>query len=487
MRTWNLDAEVKSEGEGNLFRPNINKKGTIIDVSFVELGLYFRAERISESLERISAEISVSMDIPSDRGVRRERILWSRASLLDDRSKDAFVQSLEHATEDKSLRPISYDEVTSEAFGCIISAHREGESVEELTNMSTATGRVFHLRPLLLSKVPNLIWAQGGSFKSYFAQLCCVMTDRGYSDFGMHVKSPAKCLYLDYEESLDTFHRRIMAIQRGLGFPNPETSGILWKKMYQPFASSIEEISKIIRDRQIEFVVIDSMNPALGGMSIDSQSVEKFFEALGVLNTTSLILDHANRSHESNASGTPAIYGSAFKYNRSRMVYEIRKKQESLSGEIQVVLYHRKTNDFKIQSPRGFNIKFDMREVEEEGDTEGYKLDLIHSVKFTPLRLGDADDEFLKAQPLSEVARELVDAHGPTAIGELAESIAMIKEQELSMSVMTNVVRGSKLLELDDEGIVSVTYNQNPPSNGSLVNQLQSMGAEVIERRDREN
>ena len=486
MRTLSLDAEVDGGGS-NLFRPTTNKKGTIIDVSFVDIGLYFRAERISESLERISGEITVSMDITSDRGVRRERILWSRASLLDDRSKDAFVQSLEHATEDKSLRPISYDEVTSEAFGCIISAHREGESVEELTNMSTATGRVFHLRPLLLSKVPNLIWAQGGSFKSYFAQLCCVMTDRGYSDFGMHVKSPAKCLYLDYEESLDTFHRRIMAIQRGLGFPNPETSGILWKKMYQPFASSIEEISKIIRDRQIEFVVIDSMNPALGGMSIDSQSVEKFFEALGVLNTTSLILDHANRSHESNASGTPAIYGSAFKYTRSRMVYEIRKKQESLSGEIQVVLYHRKTNDFKIQSPRGFNIKFDMREVEEEGDTEGYKLDLIHSVKFTPLRLGDADDEFLKAQPLSEVARELVDAHGPTAIGELAESIAMIKEQELSMSVMTNVVRGSKLLELDDEGIVSVTYNQNPPSNGSLVNQLQSMGAEVIERRDREN
>ena len=485
MRTLSLDAEV-DEGGSNLFRPTINKKGTIIDISFVDVGLYFRAERISESLERISAEITVSMDITSDRGVRRERILWSRASLLDDRSKDAFVQSLEHATEDKSLRPISYDEVTSEAFGCIISAHREGESVEELSDLSTSTGRVFHLRPLLLSKVPNLIWAQGGSFKSYFAQLCCVMTDRGYSDYGLSVKSPAKALYLDWEESLDTFKRRILSIQRNL-FPNPETSGILWKKMYQPFASSIEEISKIVRDRQVEFLVIDSMNPALGGMSIDSQAVEKFFEALGVLNVTSLILDHANRSHESNASGTPAIYGSAFKYNRSRMVYEIKKKQESLAGEIQVVLYHRKTNDFKIQSPRGFNIKFDMREVEEEGDTEGYKLDLIHSVKFTPLRLGDADDEFLKTQPLSEVARELVDAHGPTAIGELAESIAMIKEQELSMSVMTNVVRGSKLLELDDEGIVSVTYNQNPPSNGSLVNQLQTMGAEVIERRDREN
>ena len=110
-----------------MFRPTTNKKGTIIDVSFVDIGLYFRAERISESLERISAEVTVSMDITSDRGVRRERILWSRASLLDDRSKDAFVQSLEHATEDKSLRPISYDEVTSEAFGCIISAHREGD------------------------------------------------------------------------------------------------------------------------------------------------------------------------------------------------------------------------------------------------------------------------------------------------------------------------------------------------------------------------
>ena len=128
-----------------------------------------------------------------------------------------------------------------------------------------------------------------------------------------------------------------------------------------------------------------------------------------------------------------------------------------------------------------------MKEVEEEGDTEGYKLDLIHSVKFTPLKLGDADAEFLKSQPLSEVARELVEANGPTPIGELAESIAMVKEQELSMNVMTNIVNSSKLLELNDEGIVSVTYKQNPPSNGSLVNQLQSMGAEVVERRDREN
>ena len=449
MRTWNLDAEVKSEGEGNLFRPNINKKGTIIDVSFVELGLYFRAERISESLERISAEISVSMDIPSDRGVRRERILWSRASLLDDRSKDAFVQSLEHATEEKSLRRISYDEVTSEAFGCIISAHREGESVEELTNMSTATGRVFHLRPLLLSKVPNLIWAQGGSFKSYFAQLCCVMTDRGYSDFGLTVKSPAKVLYVDYEESLDTFSRRICAIQRGLGFPNPETSGILWKKMYQPFASSIEEISKTIRDRGVEFLVIDSMNPALGGMSISSEAVEKFFEALGSLNITSLILDHANRSAESNATGTSAIYGSAFKYNRSRMVYELKKKQEDLSGSVQVVLYHRKTNDFKIQAPKGFSIKFDMRQVQEEGDSE-YQLDLVHSVKFTPLRLGDADAEFLKSQPLS-------------------------------MNVMTNVVNSSKLLELDDRGLVRVTYGENASSNGSVIKQLEQLGARVVE------
>ncbi len=480
MRTWNLDAEVKSEGEGNLFRPNINKKGTIIDVSFVELGLYFRAERISESLERISAEISVSMDIPSDRGVRRERILWSRASLLDDRSKDAFVQSLEHATEEKSLRRISYDEVTSEAFGCIISAHREGESVEELTNMSTATGRVFHLRPLLLSKVPNLIWAQGGSFKSYFAQLCCVMTDRGYSDFGLTVKSPAKVLYVDYEESLDTFSRRICAIQRGLGFPNPETSGILWKKMYQPFASSIEEISKTIRDRGVEFLVIDSMNPALGGMSISSEAVEKFFEALGSLNITSLILDHANRSAESNATGTSAIYGSAFKYNRSRMVYELKKKQEDLSGSVQVVLYHRKTNDFKIQAPKGFSIKFDMRQVQEEGDSE-YQLDLVHSVKFTPLRLGDADAEFLKSQPLSEVARELIEANGPTPIGELAESIAMVKEQELSMNVMTNVVNSSKLLELDDRGLVRVTYGENASSNGSVIKQLEQLGARVVE------
>ena len=57
----------------------------------------------------------------------------------------------------------------------------------------------------------------------------------------------------------------------------------------------------------------------------------------------------------------------------------------------------------------------------------------------------------------------------------------MVKEQELSMNVMTNVVNSSKLLELDDRGLVRVTYGENASSNGSVIKQLEQLGARVVE------
>ena len=274
--------------------------------------------------------------------------------------------------------------------------------------------------------------------------------------------------------------RRIIALQRGLGIEEPTKSGILWKKMYGSFVQSYEVISKICKDNNISYIVFDSMNPALGGNSIDPMVIEQFYSALDSLNVTSLILDHANRSAET--TGKPAIYGSAFKYNRSRMVYEIRKKQEELTGKIQLVLYHRKANENPPQSPRGFTVNF----VNEEklNESEGYYEEVIHSVHWEKMQLGQADDEFLKALSMGELVRELVDTHGATDLETLASNISIIKEVTVAVQVIENTVSNSSVLTLDDETrMVDVTYSRS--SNG-IVEELTKMGARLIEEVPKE-
>lgn len=460
-------------------QPVVTKLGTIIDVSFNDVGVYLRAERIVESPEKVTAEITVQMDIATHNGIRKERVLWSRPSLLDDRSKDAFIQSLEHAVDDKSLRAFSFDEIVTESFAHILSKHREGESVVTLENMNVAVGDIWHVKPLIIQGLPNHLWAQGGSFKSYFAQLTCILCDKGLEKFSLKAR-PSNALYLDWEQNQNVFMRRVIALQRGLGIEEPTKSGILWKKMYGSFVQSYEVISKICKDNNISYVVFDSMNPALGGNSIDPMVIEQFYSALDSLNVTSLILDHANRSAET--TGKPAIYGSAFKYNRSRMVYEIRKKQEELTGKTQIVLYHRKANENPPQSPRGFTVNF----VNEEklNESEGYYEEVIHSVHWEKMQLGQADDEFLKALSMGELVRELVDTHGATDLETLAANISIIKEVTVAVQVIENTVSNSSVLTLDDETrMVDVTYSRS--SNG-IVEELTKMGARLIEEVPKE-
>ena len=75
-------------------------------------------------------------------------------------------------------------------------------------------------------------------------------------------------------------------------------------------ANNIEAISRIVVDNNITYVVVDSVNPALGGKSNDSDAVEDYFDALRILEVTSVSIDHANKMGET--TGKYQIYGSSF-------------------------------------------------------------------------------------------------------------------------------------------------------------------------------
>ena len=298
----------------------VRQRGTIIDIDFPDHRVQIRATRIREDNDNARAEIQIWADLPIGDRYRNFRLVRDRLNMLAINEKNSLLMKLEDATAD--YPNYRWGSLIDDAFDAIIDKHREGNEVVAMTNLENSPSRIFDLKPLWLKNAANLMWAKGGSSKSYFALLSCVMIDRGIKTMGLTAK-PGSALYLDWEEEEDIFRHRLLSVQKGLGLDDPHNSGILWKNMRGSLTNNIEEISRLVVDNNITFVVVDSVGPALGGSANDQELVNRYFDDLGLLGITTLSIDHANKQGE--RTGTYEIFGSVYKYTRARQVYELRK------------------------------------------------------------------------------------------------------------------------------------------------------------------
>lgn len=450
------------------------KRGTIVYVEFPERKIYIRAERIRETSSLVKAEVSISV------GDGDERVLLNRGrvSMLEDTPKTRLIDLLiEKGSAIGYSDPNDngfWGNIIDEAFYAIVDKFREGNEAKKMTNLEQAAPRTYAISPIITKGVANLLWGPGGSYKSYFGLLTCVMVDRGLSVHGMSARK-GNALYLDWEEDEDVFKSRLLAIQRGLAeqlddFENPFESGIMRKEMAaEKLGTSIEELSKLIHEHQITYVCVDSVNPALNGNAVDSDAIEEYFSALRQLQVTSLSLDHANRGGE--RTGEWSIHGSAFKYNRSRQVYEIKKVQIPNSRTSEFGLYHRKSNDSALAAPRIFEVEFDIRK--EVNPSDGRYDNMLHKISFVPKRLKDASGEFMKAMEIPEIAYELMKDAIECDLTTLATNVSAVKGKSIPTGVLTSMLNGSSGLDIKGDS-VKLAYRQNESASNYIKEQMET-------------
>ncbi|MBT9143923.1 MAG: hypothetical protein DDT29_02337 [Dehalococcoidia bacterium] len=128
-------------------------------------------------------------------------------------------------------------------------------------------------------------------------------------------------------------------------------------------------------------MIVDSVGGACGGEPESAEVVLRYFMALRSLKITTLSIDHVTK-----AGDTKMPFGSVYKANSARSIYELRKSQEAGEGWMDIGLYHRKCNVGRLQKPFGLRIDYfeddhqpsilfsrsDIREV--PGLTEGLTL-----------------------------------------------------------------------------------------------------------------
>ena len=422
----------------------ITKRGTIIDVKFPSQRVSLRAERLRDGGEKFTTELTVDAELSMNNMYREVELSRSNADMLNPNVKKTLINTLTEATMDYPY--IMWGNIINDAFSAIMDKHREGVPATQMSVLDEHYPRSYALFPFFTKGVANLVWAPGGSGKSYLALLTSVLVDRGMSALGLRAPK-GNVLYLDWEEEENVFKQRLFAGQKGLGVGNPETSGIWYKRMACTLANNIEAISRIVVDNNITYVVVDSVNPALGGKSNDSDAVEDYFDALRILEVTSVSIDHANKMGET--TGKYQIYGSSFKQARARQMYEVTKMQESDSGELKVVMHHRKANDFGTIGPRGFTINFEM--VDKYNSLEDDYEKQLDVVKFDTLGLGDDSGQLLRGETLTTICYQLVKAHGTMELEDLRERVSSIKDNDVASDAIELAVQNSNMLKLNEE------------------------------------
>jgi hypothetical protein len=238
-----------------------------------------------------------------------------------------------------------------------VQRHRQGEPVLTMNGRAPISHIPWRLNPLVLERMPTVVFAPGGTGKSYLALFAGLLTVQGGPFLGTDRPSrlnavQGACLYLDWEASPDAFQLRLSRLVAA--HPDLANCEIQYLSMRRPLPDDLLTVQRHVKQYDVKLLILDSLALASGGELNGPQSAIQFFPALRSLNCSSLILAHVSK----NADSGKSIYGSVFFSNLARSTFEVESSQDEGSLIKRLVLRHAKTNETAKQAPMAFSFDF---------------------------------------------------------------------------------------------------------------------------------
>lgn len=310
-------------------------------------GLLLQAE-VSGITKQSSGSLKAEIQIMSQRpGVNPSGQLLLRQVDLLNPSKN-YVKALED--EDGS---VNWNSLVNQLCHGAISAYRTGVPETEIIGQIEAEPEGHWLvSPLIQVGHPTLIYGEGSSGKSWFAQYISILVREGLNASGLEIRESKRVLYLDWETDLHELGSRLSMIRHGLGLPKShETTGIVYKSMMRGLSEDIDEVRRLVHRHKIGFIVLDSLGSACAGEPESAWVVLDMFNKLRSLSIGSLLIDHTNKND--------ILFGSVYKKNQSRQMFHIKKSQREGDQELQFGVFHDKANNSRLLRPLGWSLHFD--------------------------------------------------------------------------------------------------------------------------------
>ena len=266
----------------------------------------------------------------------------SRLNLTSSESRRRLAKYLEE------IWPNAWTQMLEQATVLVLAEWRKGAPIIELAKHTVRDSLGMRVHPLLQERQATVFYGEGDTLKSFMALFLAVIVRNGTPQAGL-TPEPGNVLYLDYETDEDTMWERAELIRNGLGIDMPE--GLYYRYMHQPLAGDIQHLNRLVLDKGINLVIVDSAAPAV--LEPESASITaEYFRALRSLGVTSLTIAHVAK----NAKAT-SPFGSTFWKNLPRSTFHVQASREP--EHVTIGLKHTKSNNGRRLPDLGFQFEFD--------------------------------------------------------------------------------------------------------------------------------
>jgi len=247
------------------------------------------------------------------------------------------------------IPPIEWKDVVENITEETLFRYREGNEVMKIGSIQDEGMPSYQAFPIIRSDGVNILFGQGAQGKSYISTFICMLVQSGMDHAGI-VTEQGNVLYLDWEDSWQSVNRRVMALKKGNNdtlhdIDHVDMSGTT-------IDTEMSSIIRMVEDRDISLVVIDSFGMAVGGNQNEGDYVKGVMSSLNELKASVLVIDHVSKEN----GDTPI--GSNYKQTSARNVWKIDKSQNLGANIVEVGLYHTKANNSKLFAPVGIRMEF---------------------------------------------------------------------------------------------------------------------------------
>lgn len=161
-------------------------------------------------------------------------------------------------------------------------------------------------------------------------------------------------LFVDYEMDQGEHRNRLESL-----FGN-EMPMVRYMRATRPLVHQVDRLINEIHTHQINYLMVDSIGPAVQGKLTDEEGALGYFNAIRGTGLGVLSLAHLPKQREGTTDDNTSIFGSVFFFNLSRSVWHLKQATEAATDDsITVAFFHKKNNLGRKLSPLGFELRFE--------------------------------------------------------------------------------------------------------------------------------
>lgn len=284
--------------------------GTYI-VTFPRTSTTFEFANVESTARGVQAEVTAAVH---GRTILGETDL----NLKSDNGRTNLTRTLQ-----KSAQEIPWRRYLERSCAEVLRLSRMGEQVTTLRGESSLHTQ-FILNPLIYKGHQTVVFAPGGSLKSYLALYFSMLLARGATENGVSAIR-TNVLYLDWELDYATIDGRAKLIWNG--HPQLNLATPYYRRCYAPLHTDLRAIGRLIHQHQIGCLIIDSAALACGGSLQSEEAPIRLQQSLKKLGCGALVLAHVAKG---NVEGQDrSTYGSVFFREMARNVIELSRLEES--------------------------------------------------------------------------------------------------------------------------------------------------------------